>query len=73
MKTHRCHESLIRNMSIRYERKYSFDKNSGYVWKLSQPRENDYFDIILEEKAQILYCPYCGEPLEKLEQFRKDK
>ena len=42
MKTHRCSESLKRDMSIRYEQKYSFDKNSGYVWKLLKVKENDY-------------------------------
>lgn len=67
IKTHRCEESLKRELSIRYTKEF----NSGlkvpsdtFAWRLFKPTfDFNYDSVYLEHITKIDYCPCCGEKL----------
>lgn len=67
MKTHRCKESLKKQISIRYTNPYLFSSLSKEEnwWLLKSMEDFDYDCFYLQPIAPIQYCPFCGKKLEK--------
>ena len=65
-KTHRCEKSLKNKISIRLCDPYEHSSLSNRTWWLCKQEydfEWDYTNLV--PVSPIVYCPYCGEKLEK--------
>lgn len=73
MKTHRCESSLKNGVSIRFTFHSEFMRqdNDKETWRLFNYVPNyDYNCVSSYPIAEIKYCPFCGEELIHIENYK---